>query len=70
VIPYGSSIYLPCVGKTLKAVDTGSAVVAKTSARKSGQKVDAVVDIYFDRKSDALAFAQKNSQPTVAFISF
>jgi 3D (Asp-Asp-Asp) domain-containing protein len=61
VIPYGSKIVIPELGMGLSAVDTGSAVVSRKAARRRGEPNTPVVDIYFEKKSDARAFA--NSKP-------
>lgn len=68
IIPYGAKIELPSLGKTLVAVDTGSAILSKRAAIRSGQQVDAVVDVFFNHKAEALSFAQQNSKPIHAII--
>lgn len=63
-IPYGSTVVFPdteCV-----AVDTGSAVVSRKSARYCGrtpaQKSALVVDRFFETKRDAVAWTNAHSQ--------
>lgn len=61
-IGYGSKVKIKGVG-TFLAVDTGSAVVARAAAKKLGktkaQKQALVVDLFFEKKSQALAFAKR-----------
>jgi len=63
-IPYGSTVVFPdteCV-----AVDTGSAVVSRKSAKYCGrtpaQKSALVVDRFFETKRDAVAWTNAHSQ--------
>lgn len=56
VIPYLSRIEFPDIG-TRYATDTGGAVIAKTASRGAAP----VIDVFFYKKEDALAFA--NSTP-------
>ncbi len=57
IIPYGSKIVLPQAGKSLDAVDTGSAVKSRKAARAYGRDVP-VVDVFFNNKSEALRWAR------------
>ncbi|HSP45627.1 MAG TPA: 3D domain-containing protein [Chthoniobacterales bacterium] len=61
-IPYGSRVTLP--DATLVAVDTGSAVVSRKAARRSGrtavEKNAIVVDRFFETKQQALNWARRN----------
>ena len=61
-IPYGSRVTLP--DGTLLAVDTGSAVVSRKAARRSGRTVlergALVVDRFFETKQQALSWARRN----------
>jgi 3D (Asp-Asp-Asp) domain-containing protein len=61
-IPYGSKVTLP--DGTLLAVDTGSAVVSRKAARRSGrttlERSALVVDRFFETKQQALSWANKN----------
>jgi 3D (Asp-Asp-Asp) domain-containing protein len=61
-IPYGSRVTLPDV--TLLAVDTGSAVVSRKAARRSGrtalERNALVIDRFFETKQQALSWANRN----------
>src|SRR6202171_4980230 len=61
-IPYGSRVTLP--DSTLLAVDTGSAVVSRKAARRSGrtalERSALVVDRFFETKQQALSWARRN----------
>jgi hypothetical protein len=61
-IPYGSRVTLP--DGTLLAVDTGSAVVSRKAARRSGrtalERSALVIDRFFETKGQALSWASKN----------
>ena len=59
VIPYGSNVVIPELGLEMRAVDTGGAVKSKKASRKRGEPNTPVVDIYFERKSDARRFANE-----------
>jgi 3D (Asp-Asp-Asp) domain-containing protein len=54
IIPYKKEVIIPNVG-VVKAVDTGSAVIAKTA---SNGKLP-VIDVFFENKKDAILFANK-----------
>jgi len=54
IIPYRKEVIIPNVG-LVKAVDTGSAVVAKSA---SNGKLP-VIDVFFEHKKDAMLFASK-----------
>ncbi len=60
IIPYGSVVEIAGVGRFL-AVDTGSAVIARKAARlaaRTGEERDAlVVDLFFESRKAAEAFA-------------
>ena len=62
-IPYGSKVVLPD-GTALSAVDTGSAVMNRKAARKSGHTINErnaiVIDKFFETKSQALVWANSN----------
>lgn len=45
IIPYGSRVRIPQMGVTTRAVDTGSAVKARTASRKLG-KNNIVIDVF------------------------
>lgn len=45
IIPYGSRVRIPQMGVTARAVDTGSAVKARTASRKLG-KNNIVIDVF------------------------
>jgi 3D (Asp-Asp-Asp) domain-containing protein len=61
-IPYGSKVTLP--DGPLVAVDTGSAVVSRKAARRSGrtalERSALVVDRFFETKQQALNWANRN----------
>jgi hypothetical protein len=61
-IPYGSKVILP--DATLVAVDTGSAVISRKAARRSGrtalERGALVIDRFFETKQQALSWAQRN----------
>jgi 3D (Asp-Asp-Asp) domain-containing protein len=61
-IPYGSRVTLP--DGPLLAVDTGSAVVSRKAARRSGrnalERSALVIDRFFETKGQALSWASKN----------
>jgi 3D (Asp-Asp-Asp) domain-containing protein len=61
-IPYGSKVILP--DATLVAVDTGSAVVSRKAARRSGRTANErsalVIDRFFETKQQALSWARRN----------
>jgi 3D (Asp-Asp-Asp) domain-containing protein len=61
-IPYGSKVILP--DGSLLAVDTGSAVVSRKAARRSGRTVQErsalVIDRFFETKQQALRWANRN----------
>jgi 3D (Asp-Asp-Asp) domain-containing protein len=61
-IPYGSKVTLP--DGPLLAVDTGSAVVSRKAARRSGRTVlernALVIDRFFETKRQALNWASRN----------
>lgn len=62
-IPYGSKVILPD-GTALNAVDTGTAVLNRKAARKSGHTINErnaiVIDKFFETKSQALMWANSN----------
>lgn len=61
-IPYGSKVTLP--DGPLVAVDTGSAVVSRKAARRSGRSAGErnaiVIDRFFETKQQALSWANRN----------
>lgn len=54
IIPYAKEVIIPNVG-LVKAVDTGTAVIAKTA---SNGKLP-VIDVFFENKKDAMLFANR-----------
>jgi 3D (Asp-Asp-Asp) domain-containing protein len=54
IIPYGSQVSIPEMGKTFKAVDTGSAVKARTAAKKLGRPDAIVVDVFCSSRAVAM----------------
>lgn len=59
VFPYGSTIKLPELGLVTTAWDTGSAVKSRKASRKMGRN-DPVIDLYIEKKSDAIRFIKEN----------
>jgi hypothetical protein len=61
-IPYGSTVILP--DATLLAADTGSAVISRKAARRSGrtalERNALVIDRFFETKQQALSWATRN----------
>lgn len=55
IIPYRKEVIIPNIG-LVKAVDTGSAVIAK---KASNGKLP-VIDVFFEHKKDAMLFANRN----------
>ena len=45
IIPYGSKVTIPQMGMTTTAIDTGSAVKARTASKKLG-KNNIVIDVF------------------------
>lgn len=58
VFPYGSVIKIPALGLKTVARDTGSAVVSKKAAKQMGKNVP-VIDLYIEKRKDALDFIKK-----------
>jgi 3D (Asp-Asp-Asp) domain-containing protein len=58
IIPYGSKIIIPQMGKTFLAHDTGSAVKSRLASKKL-KKNNIVVDIYCASKSEAQIYINK-----------
>ncbi len=56
LIPFGSVVDLPKLGLRLVAVDTGSAV---RSRKASGGRLP-VIDVFFERRQEALAFMDRH----------
>jgi hypothetical protein len=54
IIPYGSTVFIPKMGKWFSAQDTGSAVVKRTASKKLGRPECIVVDVYCSTKAIAL----------------
>lgn len=65
VFPYGSKIKLPELGLETVAWDTGSAVKSRKASVKMGRN-DPVIDLYIEKKNDALEFVKKNPYFTKA----
>lgn len=62
IIPYKKEVIIPNIG-LVKAVDTGSAVIAKSA---SNGKLP-VIDVFFEYKKDAIKFA--NNYPKVVRVA-
>ena len=58
VIPYGSQISIPQMGKTFIAHDTGSAVKSRLASRKHGRN-NIVVDIFCRSEHEARQYIKK-----------
>ena len=58
IIPYKSKVFIPKMGKTFLAQDTGSAVKSRKASRKLGKR-NIVVDIYCKSKKEALTYIRK-----------
>lgn len=58
VIPYGSKIFIPQMGKTFLAHDTGGAVKSRLASRKLGRN-NIVVDIFCSSKAQAQQYIKK-----------
>jgi len=54
IIPYGSKVVIPQMGKSFKASDTGSGVVARTAAKKLGRPDAIVVDVFCSSRAVAM----------------
>lgn len=54
IIPYRKEVIIPNIG-LVKAVDTGSAVKAKTASKGKLP----VIDVFFEHKKDAMTFANR-----------
>jgi 3D (Asp-Asp-Asp) domain-containing protein len=58
VIPYGSIIEIKGIGRRV-VKDTGSHVVKRLASQKRGVNYP-VIDLFFERREDALSFARKH----------
>jgi 3D (Asp-Asp-Asp) domain-containing protein len=58
IIPYNSKIFIPKMGKTFIAQDTGKDVRSRRASRKLGRS-NIVVDIYCENKREALIYIKK-----------
>jgi hypothetical protein len=59
IIPYGSQVTIPEMGKTFTAADTGSGVVARTAAKKLGRPDAIVVDVFCANRAIAMQRIKK-----------
>lgn len=59
IIPYGSKVTIPQMGKTLFALDTGSGIVKRTASKKLGRPNVIVVDVFCSSKSVAQSRIKK-----------
>ena len=59
IIPYGSKVVIPKMGKSFKAVDTGLSVVARTAAKKLGRHDAIVVDVFCSSRAVAMQKIRK-----------
>jgi 3D (Asp-Asp-Asp) domain-containing protein len=53
VIPYGSEVSIPQMGKTMVAVDTGKSVKNRTASKSLGRN-NIVIDVFCDTKEEAM----------------
>jgi len=58
IIRYNSKVWIPKMGKTFIAQDTGSAVKSRRASRKLGKR-NIVVDIYCRNRKEALTYIRK-----------
>ena len=58
IIPYGSKVIIPQMGKTFIAHDTGSAVKSRLASRKHGRN-NIVVDIFCYSEAQAQQYIKK-----------
>lgn len=58
IIPYKSKVFIPKMGKTFLAQDTGKDVRSRRASRKLGRS-NIVVDIYCKNKKEALIYIKK-----------
>lgn len=65
IIPYGSTVKIPSMGLTLKAVDTGPAVVRKTASRGKLP----IVDIFVNSQADIRRLNSKNPNHVTVYIT-
>jgi 3D (Asp-Asp-Asp) domain-containing protein len=58
IIPYKSKVFIPKMGKTFLAQDTGKDVRSRRASRKLGRS-NIVVDIYCENKKEAQSYIKK-----------
>lgn len=58
IIPYGTTIIIPKMQRTLVAVDTGSAVKSRRASKKLGRN-NIVIDIFCKTKAEAMRRIRK-----------
>ena len=58
IIHYNSKVWIPKIGKTYIAQDTGSAVKSRRASKKLGKR-NIVVDIYCKNRKEALWYIRK-----------
>ena len=68
IIPYFSTVKIPEAGIEAIANDTGSAVVSRKASRENNSNAP-VVDLFFDKKKDAIYFADNNPMFMTAIIN-
>lgn len=59
IIPYGSRVIIPKMGKTFVSSDTGSSVVSRTAAKKLGRPDAIVIDVFCENKAVAMRRIKK-----------
>lgn len=66
IIPYFSKIEIPEVNLSLFSHDTGSAVKSRLASRRTGKQP--IIDVFFQRESEAREFRLNNPQIVEAYI--
>jgi 3D (Asp-Asp-Asp) domain-containing protein len=59
IIPYGAKVIIPEMDKTFVSMDTGSAVKARTAAKKLGRPDAIVVDVFCSSRAVAMQKIRK-----------
>jgi 3D (Asp-Asp-Asp) domain-containing protein len=67
IIPYFSKVFIPEIKLNLFVCDTGGAVKSRLASRRNGRN-EPILDLYFDRESDAKKFRLNNPEIVEALI--
>ena len=67
IIPFYSEIKIPELNKELIAHDTGRDVKSRRASDRTGRN-EPIIDIFFNKKEDALRFANNNPKIVTAYI--